>query len=67
MFFACLKTIRKSSGVRLIFLAFLEITIEKPEASEHHEDHRPDQEYVGQRVWPGWQVFELGHGRVFEL
>ena len=39
-FLASLQTVRKLSGVRLVFLAFLEVTIENPEACEHHKDHR---------------------------
>jgi hypothetical protein len=42
------------------------MSIEKPETGEHHKNHRPNQKYIGQRVWPRWQVFELEHGTVLK-
>lgn len=66
-FFACLQPFREAFRVGSLLLCSLEISIEKPETGEHHEDHRPNQKYIGQRVWPGWQVFELGHGSVLRV
>lgn len=65
-FVACLQPPREAFRVGSLLLSFREISIEKPETGEHHKNHRPNQKYIGQRVWPRWQVFELEHGTVLK-
>ena len=65
-FFSCLLPSREAFRGGSLLLGSREMSIEKPETGEHHKNHRPNQKYIGQRVWPRWQVFELEHGTVLK-